>query len=360
MPWIAPTIATVTVLSLLGGAFAMSSGTGSNYSCGNGTISTAAVAKYDEPVAGFEADALVNAATIMNSATAAGVKPRDQVIGVMTAITESDLQILDHSTDPGGAELGLFQQDETWGEAGDRLDPTASSAFFFTALKVVPERADLTPEEAAAAAQRDPDPDRFADNYDAAVTIVKTLTSIAGGGGCAVSGDAQELAQTLVNAADEGRIRGLIPDHIREIRWIAHGEAVPDCTVDVRILQVLVLALEKFRTIGVGDINRKCTGQQAGAGTESSHWINGGGGAVDLYALGGQNLTGADGQSLRLISMLDPVMPMGARIGQADCRAAAGVAVATTNFTQYDDFCTHLHIDVAFTDEPLSLSSPAA
>ena len=39
--------------------------------------------------------------------------------------------------------------------------------------------------------------------------------------------------------------------------------------------------------------------------------------AVDFYALNGRVLTGADPQSIRLISMLDPIMPAGARVGQS-------------------------------------------
>ncbi len=49
-----------------------------------------------------------------------------------------------------------------------------------------------------------------------------------------------------------------------------------------------------FGRIGISDINRHCTGQIAGAGTESSHWIHGGGQAVDFYSLGGTPTTGAD------------------------------------------------------------------
>jgi hypothetical protein len=125
---------------------------------------------------------------------------------------------------------------------------------------------------------------------------------------------------------------------------------MPDCGVDVRILQVLILALQIFDQVGVSDINRKCTGQIEGAGTASSHYFNGGGLAIDFYRLNGQSLTGADGNSIRLITTLDPVMPDGARVGQSLCRSEAGTTIGTTHFTQFDDTCNHLHIDVGFTD----------
>lgn len=67
------------------------------------------------------------------------------------------------------------------------------------------------------------------------------------------------------------------------------------------------------------------------------------------------SLTGADGQSLRLIGLLEPVMPDGARVGQPDCRQAEGTALRLGRFTQFDDTCNHLHIDVAYTRAPLTL-----
>lgn len=355
MPWITPAIAALTVTTLVGGALALSSGIGSTTSCGNGTVDVATVSAQTDPVAGYSGDQLVNAAAIMNAATALQLDSQAQVLGVMTAMGESGLQILDYGDSAGPDSRGLFQQPDSWGSLADRMDATKSANLFYTHLAAIKGWEEIDPSAAASEVQGNADPTHYTAFYPAAVTVVQTLTSTAGGGGCSVSGDAQALAQQLVDAADQGQVRGLVPDHIKEIRWIAQGKAVPDCGIDIRILQVMVLALEKFHSIGVGDINRKCTGQQAGAGTESSHWINGGGDAVDLFSLGGQNLTGTDGQSLRLISTLDPVMPKGARIGQAECRAAAGLTVQTVHFTQYDDTCNHLHIDVAYTTEPLTI-----
>lgn len=359
MPWIAPAAVVLAVTSFLGGAVALSSGTGSSTSCGNGTVDVTAVANDKDTIAGYSGDQLVNAADIMNAAIPLQLDSQAQVIGVMTAMGESGLQILDHGDAAGPDSRGLFQQRDSWGSLADRMDATASATLFYTWLAATSGWETMTPSEAASTVQVNADPDFYTSFYPNAVAVVQALTSVAGGNGCAISGDAQALAQQLVDAANHGLVRGLVPDHIKEIRWIAQGKVVPDCGIDIRILQVMVVALEKFHSIGVGDINRKCTGQQTGAGTESSHWINGGGDAVDLFSLGGQSLTGADGQSLRLISMLDPIVPKGARIGQAECRAATGLAVDTIHFTQYDDTCNHLHIDVAFTPNPLTLNAPA-
>jgi hypothetical protein len=48
-------------------------------------------------------------------------------------------------------------------------------------------------------------------------------------------------------------------------------------------------------------------------------------------------------------------MPDGARIGQIDCRTAAGTTIETIHFTQFEDSCDHLHLDAGFTDGALTL-----
>ena len=180
------------------------------------------------------------------------------------------------------------------------------------------------------------------------------MISSAGGGACTIGGDERAIAQQLVQAADTGRLSGSVPDHIKEIRWIAQGLIVPNCGIDIRILQVLLLAVQHFDRVQVRDINRACTGQIAGLGTKSLHHIDGGGRAVDFLSLNGQRLTGSDGLSLRLIALLDPVMPSGSHVGQRDCRALASDSVATTTWwTQVDDYCTHLHVDVGLNGNSL-------
>uniref|UniRef100_UPI0025BE5B7D hypothetical protein n=1 Tax=Herbiconiux sp. TaxID=1871186 RepID=UPI0025BE5B7D len=169
----------------------------------------------------------------------------------------------------------------------------------------------------------------------------------------------RSLAQELVDAMDAGKLVGSQPDHMKEIRWIAQGVTVPDCGVDYRILEIIAIAVRNFDQVGVSDINRKCTGQIEGAGTSSSHYIDGGGHAVDFYLLDNKSLNGADAGTLKMISLLDPVMPVGSRVGQASCRASAGVTVNLTNWTEFDDSCTHMHVDVPVTDAPLLLNDDA-
>lgn len=353
---------------VFGATLVLSGGTGSA-GCGAGQVEASTLAASGQSIAGYSGDQLANAAAIMNAATRLGLNVQAQTIGVMTAMGESSLRVLDHGdegqgvTNPDGSPTtskGLFQQQDWWGTLAQRMDPTASSILFFTRLQTVQGWEQMRPSEAANKVQINSDADHYTKWFAPAGEVVKALSVTGGAGSCGVGGDELALAQQLVDAADAGTLRGLTPDHIKEIRWIAQGKDVPDCGIDVPILQIMVLALNEFERIGVSDINRKCTGQIEGGGLTSSHYINGGGGAVDFYSLGGTSITGADGPSIRLISLLDPIVPKGARIGQVDCRADAGTTIAVQNFSEIVDSCNHLHVDVAYTNgKPLLLGGQA-
>ncbi|CAM5440461.1 hypothetical protein [Leifsonia shinshuensis] len=157
----------------------------------------------------------------------------------------------------------------------------------------------------------------------------------------AVSPTVQALAVQLMGAVAAGRLVGSTPDHIPEIANLAEGKVVPNCGVDYRVLQAISVALDNFSQVGVSDINRRCTGQIEGAGTDSAHYADGGGHAVDFYLLNGSALTGGDAKSLQLIRLLDPLVPKGSGLGQAECRGS----ISVQNFAPFDDTCNHVHID---------------
>lgn len=159
--------------------------------------------------------------------------------------------------------------------------------------------------------------------------------------GVTVSPTVQALAQKLMTAVSQGRLTGSVPDHIPEIEYLAEGRVVPNCGIDYRVLQTIDVALKTFRTVGVSDINRRCTGQIEGAGSASSHYANGGGHAVDFFLLDGQALSGGDAQSVKLIQALDPLVPPLTNVGQSECRSS----MSLTNLVAFDDTCNHLHID---------------
>lgn len=159
--------------------------------------------------------------------------------------------------------------------------------------------------------------------------------------GVTVSPTVQALAQKLMTAVAQGRLTGSVPDHIPEIQNLAEGRVVPNCGIDYRVLQTIDVALNTFSTVGVSDINRRCTGQIEGAGTDSSHYANGGGHAVDFFLLNGQALTGGDANSIKLIEALDPIVPPKTNVGQSECRTS----LSLTNLVPFDDTCNHLHVD---------------
>lgn len=347
------------LMTALGGAVVLSSGTG----CTPDAIDLAAVAQLDTTISSFGGDQLVNAAQIMNAATAAGMSQQAQILGVMTAIGESGLRNLTYGddltgvTNPNGTpttSLGLFQQQESWGSAAERLDPYRSAALFFNRLAQLPGWEKLTPTAAAHSIQVNADPNFYTPFLRPASEIVGTLNANSTGASCPISGDSQALALELVGHLDDGTLVGLEQPPIDQIRWIAEGKVVPDCGIDVRILQIMVIATRNFDRVGVSSINRKCTGELIGAGALSAHNIDGGGKAVDFYSLDGRALTGADGLSLRLIGLLDPLVPVGSRIGQSDCRAQAGVSLALQHFGQFEDTCHHLHVDVKYATASLA------
>ena len=339
-------------------------------------------------VAGFERAQLVNAALIVGAAAKLRLGGEAQLLGVQTAIGESSLVNLNHgdgAINPDGSvadSLGLFQQQSSWGTVAQRRDPATAARLFFDRLQTVAGWQQMVPTLAINAVQGNQDPDYYSRFRDQATTIVRYLESlsspsstsgspsasstgdsaapnnaVAGAGDTvcrgAMSGDARTVAQGLLQQIKAGRLTVLEPRYEREIADVAAGTQSASCGLDPRTLQLIDLALRTFHTVGVSDLNRRCTGSLLGAGAQSSHWIDGGGQAVDFYSLGGDALTGGDPASMRFLRLLDQVVPSGARAGQVECRTAT----TFVHVQQFDDTCNHLHIDIAFTSGvPLTLT----
>ena len=104
-----------------------------------------------DAVAGYSGDQLTNAAYIMNAASTLGLDRAAQIIGVMTAMGESSLRVVDHGDTAGPDSRGLFQQRDNgaWGSLADRMDPTISATNFFKALERVDGWEALPPTIAA-------------------------------------------------------------------------------------------------------------------------------------------------------------------------------------------------------------------
>lgn len=133
-------------------------------------------------VGGYSGEQMVNAALIINAGEALDLGAKGQAIGLMAAMGESSLQVLDHGDGAGPDSRGLFQQRDNgqWGSYEDRMDPTISATNFFEALQAVEGWGALSPTEAAHRAQRNADPFHYEQYWDDAVNVVAAVTGVEG------------------------------------------------------------------------------------------------------------------------------------------------------------------------------------
>lgn len=134
----------------------------------------------DTTIAGYGHEQLVNAAHIIHAGKDLGLGVRDQTIGVMTAMGESGLRVLDHGDTAGPDSRGLFQQRDNgaWGSYEDRMDPYTSSRNFFAAMMKIEDRDSLEPTIVAHRTQRNADPYHYTKLWDAAVAVVEGLSGV--------------------------------------------------------------------------------------------------------------------------------------------------------------------------------------
>lgn len=134
----------------------------------------------DGPIAGYSKDQLVNAANIMLAAQKLGLSARDQQIGVMTAMGESGLRVLDYGDNVGPDSRGLFQQRDNgaWGSYEDRMNPFISATNFFRVEMSIEGRDSMEPTLVANAVQRNADPWHYARWWEPAGAVVRGLGGI--------------------------------------------------------------------------------------------------------------------------------------------------------------------------------------
>lgn len=108
----------------------------------------------------WSAEQLANARAIIAIGQSMGMSSRDIQIGLMTAITESQLQNLSWGD---GSSTGLFQQTDAWGGTdAQHQNITWATTSFFTALRNLgSSRMSMSLGEAAQAVQRSAYPDRY-------------------------------------------------------------------------------------------------------------------------------------------------------------------------------------------------------
>ncbi|MDJ0318614.1 CHAP domain-containing protein [Arthrobacter antibioticus] len=132
------------------------------------------------PVAGFEGEQLKNAALIINAGQKLNLSTQGQTVGVMVAIGESGLRVLDHGDGPGPDSRGLFQQRDNgaWGSYTERMDPTISATNFFKALLKVSRWESMTLTAAAHVVQGNADPDHYTKYAQPASAVIASLAGI--------------------------------------------------------------------------------------------------------------------------------------------------------------------------------------
>lgn len=126
----------------------------------------------------YKGDQLVNAGHIIKAGRAMDLDARTITIGVMTAMGESSLVVVDRGDSVGPDSRGLFQQraNGAWGTYRDRMNPRIAATNFFKALIKVPGYRKLTPTIAAHRTQRNADPNHYTKYWQDAKKIVATLT----------------------------------------------------------------------------------------------------------------------------------------------------------------------------------------
>lgn len=210
-------------------------------------------------VAGYSGEQLQNAAEIMNAATALGLGSNAQIIGVMTAMGESSLRVLNNGDAVGPDSRGLFQQRDNgaWGSYEDRMDPTTSAKNFFTALTKVQGWDALTPTIAAHRVQGNADPNHYAQFHDAAVAVVAALSgqdlSTAGSAGsapaaCAVGPTGNYQANGSAPGPWGGHDNGKIPpSELAPIPWTTNQSYVGTMYLRPDAVQALTAMNNVFR-----------------------------------------------------------------------------------------------------------------
>jgi hypothetical protein len=126
-------------------------------------------------VAGWSGGQLANAAIVMQAGRDLGLGERDVRIGVMTAMGESSLRVVDHGDDAGPDSRGLFQQRTGWGAYEVRMDAYGSAVLFYRALARLEGREQLAPTRVAHGVQINLDPDHYARWWDDAGAVVEAI-----------------------------------------------------------------------------------------------------------------------------------------------------------------------------------------
>lgn len=127
-----------------------------------------------EPVAGYAAEQVGHAATIVAVGQQHHVPPHGWVVALAVALQESSLHNLDHGDRDS---LGLFQQrpSQGWGNPAQLRDPVYAAAQFYTHLQNIPGWQAKPVTEAAQAVQNSGTPAAYARHEASAEHLVAAV-----------------------------------------------------------------------------------------------------------------------------------------------------------------------------------------
>ena len=183
-----------------------------------------------------------------------------------------------------------------------------------------------------------------------------------------VPGTAQAAAKSLISSYNKGTLivesaeAAIIPN---EIQPIADGSIsnTPQCNVDIRTLQLLVVLIRNYGSVQISDLNRRCANDGVAtcvSNPTSYHCLPPSGTeAVDITYIGSQRTRGNDAASATLLRFLDSFVPAGSRAGQAANSNGCGAYTmpSLNNISHFADYCTHQHIDFGSSTAPLRVST---
>lgn len=183
---------------------------------------------------GWRGEQLVNAAYVMNVAVDLGLSRRDQTIGVMTAMGESSLTVIDHGDAAGPDSRGLFQQrGQGWGTYECRMNPTCSAQSFFRALMKVSGRDAMRPTIVAHTVQVNADAEHYTKFWPDAEAVVAALT-----GAVAPGADGGNLALGNVPQDSPGSLTvmsyNLLGAGLSKVKWPTRAAAITRLIRSVR------------------------------------------------------------------------------------------------------------------------------
>lgn len=167
-------------------------------------------------------------------------------------------------------------------------------------------------------------------------------------GRSAPSSSIQTVAKRLQAQYNAGRIHfdgNKTQIYEREILPYAQSGVVADgCDVDIRILQVLAMAVDKFGSITVSDIGRPCIDEKINCDF-SLHCYDPAR-AIDVTYVGASWVKESPSARVNYLQFLDSVVPSGSQAGQFNC---ASMPAFSSIRSVKDVDCSHQHFDLGGT-----------